>query len=309
VSDAGVSDENDPAIQFVERLKTEFPHHAIRLMLCGKSLGANPKVSNLAQMLTLARYEHLLVNDSDIRVEPDYLQRVLAPLANPKTGMVTCLYRGVAAATLGSRLESLGIGTDFAAGVLAARLLENGIRFGLGSTLAFRRRDLETIGGFEGLADYLGDDYEIGRRIAALGLKVELSDVVVETFLPPYRLSEFLRHQLRWARNIRDSRRAGYFGLGLTFGIPWALPAAIFSRGASWAWALLAVVVAMRAATALVVGWAVLRDRQVFRFLWMIPLRDCAGLGIWLAGFVGHRIIWRGEEFELRNGKLARTGS
>jgi ceramide glucosyltransferase len=311
VIDKGISQGNDPAIQFVERLKAEFPQHSIRLVLCGKNLGANAKVSNLAQMLTEARYEHLLVNDSDIRVEPDYLRRVLAPLADPKIGLVTCLYRGLASPTFGSRLEALGISTDFAAGVLVAQQLENGIRFGLGSTLAFRRRDLQAIGGFEELADYLGDDYEIGRRIAMLDLKVELSDVVVETFLPPYRLSEFLQHQLRWARNIRDARRAGYFGLGVTFGIPWALLALAFSRsahslGTRWAWALLAVVVAMRLVTALVVGYAVLRDRQVFRSLWMLPLRDCVALGIWLAGFAGHKIIWRGETFELRNGKLIR---
>jgi ceramide glucosyltransferase len=302
----GVSEANDPALQFVERVKSEFPRHAIRVVLCGQKLGANIKVSNLAQMLPNARYQHLVVNDSDIRVEPDYLRRVAAPLADQKIGMVTCLYRGMAGSTLGSRLESLGISTDFAAGVLAARQLENGIRFGLGSTLAFRRADLETIGGFEVLADYLGDDYEIGRRISALGLRVDLSDVVVETFLPQYRLREFLQHQLRWARNIRDSRRGGYIGQGLTFGIPWTLLALAFSWGASWAWALLGLVTAMRAATALTVGWAVLRDRQVLRSLWLIPLRDLVAMGIWVAGFIGHRITWRGETFELRNGKLGR---
>ena len=300
----GVSDANDPALQFVERVTAEFPERAIVVVLCSEKLGANTKISNLAQMLPKARYEHLIVNDSDIRVEPDYLRRVAAPLADPKTGMVTCLYRGIAGSTLGSRLESLGISTDFAAGVLAARQLENGIHFGLGSTLAFRRRDLETTGGFEVLADYLGDDYEIGRRMSALGLEVELSNVVVETFLPQYRLGEFLQHQLRWARNIRDSRRGGYIGLGLTFGIPWAVLALVFSRGASWAWALLGLVVALRAMLALTLGWTVLRDRQVFRLLWLIPLRDLVAMGIWLAGFVGHRITWRGETFELRNGKL-----
>ena len=131
-------------------------------MVCAKNLGANVKVSNLAQMLLEAKYEIILVNDSDIRVQPDYLRRVIAPLADPQVGLVTCLYRGVAGRTLGSRLESLGISTDFSAGVLAARQLEGSIRFGLGSTLAFRRRDLEAIGGFEAFVDYLADDYEIG---------------------------------------------------------------------------------------------------------------------------------------------------
>ncbi len=206
-------------------------------------------------------------------------------------------------------MESLGISADFAPGVLAARVIESGIRFGMGSTLAFRRRDLEKIGGFEVFADYLGDDYEIGRRISDLGFRVELSETVVETFLPSYRMGEFLQHQLRWARNIRDARRGGYIGLGLTFGIPWALLALVFSHGATWAWALLALVTAMRAAVALIVGRTILNDRQVPRWLWIIPLRDVVAVGIWLVGFAGQHITWRGETFVLENGKLVRTGS
>ena len=164
----GVSDANDPAIESVKSLQLEFPDRRIQLVVSPKILGANVKVSNLAQMLPEARYEHLIVNDSDIRVEPDYLRRVMAPLSDPRVGMVTCLYRGVAARTLGSRLEALGISTDFCAGVLAARQLENGIRFGLGSTLAFRRGELERIGGFASIVHHLADDYELGKRIAEL---------------------------------------------------------------------------------------------------------------------------------------------
>ena len=144
----GVNDGNDPAIESVKSLQLEFPNRRIQLVVSPLVLGANVKVSNLAQMLPEARYEHLIVNDSDIRVEPDYLRRVIAPLSDSRVGMVTCLYRGVAAQTPGSRLEALGISTEFCAGVLAARQLENGIRFGLGSTLAFRRAELKQIGGF-----------------------------------------------------------------------------------------------------------------------------------------------------------------
>src|SRR5579872_1517519 len=178
----GVSDANDPAIPLVERLKNEFPQRAIQLLICRESLGTNTKVSNLSQMVRAARYEYFVVNDSDIRVQPDYLQRIVAPLSDSEVGLVTCLYRGIANETVGSRLESLGISTDFAAGVLVAQMVEHGIKFGLGSTLAFRGHDLQAIGGFEALADYLADDYQFGRRIAALGLKVNLSDVVAETF-------------------------------------------------------------------------------------------------------------------------------
>jgi ceramide glucosyltransferase len=302
----GVSEANDPAIQLVEQLKAEFPQHAIRLLVCRENLGANTKVSNLAQMSREARHEYIIVNDSDIRVEPDYLQRVLAPLTNLEVGLVTCLYRGVANSTLGSRLESLGISTDFAAGVLVAQNIEHGIRFGLGSTLAFRRCDLQAIGGFEALVDYLADDYQIGSRIAALGRNVELSDVVVETFLPKYTLRGFLNHQLRWARTIRESRFWGYIGLGVTFGLPWAALALILAGGAGWAWALLACTAAMRVAVAIVVGKSVLQDRQVVSSLALIPLRDLFALLVWIVSFAGHKVVWRGDRFRLENGKLTR---
>ena len=302
----GVSNANDPAIQLVQQLKAEFPQRPIRLMVCPERLGSNTKVSNLAQMVRQARYEYIIVNDGDIRVEPDYLRRVLAPLTDPKVGLVTCLYRGIANATLGSRLESLGISTDFSAGVLVAQTVENGIRFGLGSTLAFRRRDLQAIRGFEALVDYLADDYQIGSRIAALGLKVKLSDVVVDTFLPRYTLRGFFDHQLRWARTVRDSRFWGYVGLGLTFGLPWALLALIFSRGAAWAWALLACTAVMRFAVAIVFGKCALKDHQAMRSLALIPVRDLVAMLVWIVSFAGHRIVWRGDHFSLQNGKLKR---
>src|SRR5271166_1795852 len=150
----GVSDAADPAVSAVQKLQQEFRSRAIRLVVCPNILGANVKVSNLERMLEVARYQYLIVNDSDIRVEADYLRRVMAPLTDKGIGMVTCLYRGVAAPTLGSQLESLGISTDFCAGVLVARQLEGGVRFGLGSTLAFRRGDLERIGGFHSFVDF-----------------------------------------------------------------------------------------------------------------------------------------------------------
>jgi len=305
----GVSDPADPAIELVERLKKEFPQSAIYLKICSQNLGSNTKVSNLAQMLPQAKYENILVNDSDIRVEPDYLRRVIAPLQDDPIGLITCLYRGIASPTLGSRLEAIGISTDFAAGVLTAQQLEGAIRFGLGSTLAFRRRDLETIGGFEAIVDYLADDYEIGKRIAQRGLKVKLSEVVVETFLPAYTLRQFLDHQLRWARAVRDSRRGGYLGLVLTFGLPWAVIALVLTRGALWSWIVLAAVTCLRVGVAWIVAWSVLRDLQVLRLLPLLPLRDFSALLIWVASLFGHEVIWRGDVFELKDGKLVRINS
>ncbi len=302
----GVNDPNDVVIESVKALQREFPDRRIQLVVSEKILGANVKVSNLAQMLAETRHDRLIVNDSDIRVEPDYLRRVTAPLADLRVGMVTCLYRGVAGSTLGSRLEALGISTDFCASVLAARQLEGGIRFGLGSTLVFRRSDLERIGGFTSFVDYLADDYELGKRIAALDLTVKLSDVVVETYLPSYRPGEFLAHQLRWARGVRDARGGGYFGLILTFGLLWALLALAVSRGAFWASSGLVVTLFLRFAVALVVGRGVLGNRQILKDAWLIPLRDLLAVVVWIASLGGHTVTWRGDRFRLKNGKLSR---
>ena len=302
----GVSDPDDPAIALVEQLRREFPERTIKLVICGERLGTNIKISNLVQMLRHARHDRIVVNDSDIRVEPDYLKNVVPPLASG-AGMVTCAYRGIAAPTLGSRLEAVGINTDFIAAVLAARKLE-GIHFGLGSTLAFRRETLEAIGGFEVLLDYLADDFELGKRIADLGNPVELSASVVETFLPAYTVAEFVRHQLRWARGTRDSRRWGYVGLALTFGLPWAFATVILSNS-EWAWALLAVTAFMRFLVAYLVGSKVLGDRALGKTIWLVPLRDLVALCVWLASFAGHKVAWRGDSFVLKDGKLARLSS
>ena len=300
----GASEADDPALELVKQLKQEFPRHAIRMLVCEQKLGANVKVSNLAQMAREARYEIFVISDSDIRVPPDYLSHVVSPLTDKNVALVTCLYRGVPSGTLGSRLESLGIGTDFIPGVLAARAIERGIRFGLGSTLAFRRQDLAAIGGFESFADYLADDYELGRRIAALGRAVKLSDVVVETFLPRYNMRQFFQHQLRWARTIRDARPLGHFGLILTFGLPWALITLVFSHGASWAWALLAAVFAMRIGITFAVGTEALRDRQALAMTPLLPLRDILALLVWISSFCSRTVVWRGVRFRLKNGKL-----
>jgi len=303
----GVSDPHDPAIESVKKLQAEFPGRRIQLVHCPKTLGANVKVSNLAQMLAEARYDHLIVNDSDIRVEESYLRGVVTPLADSRVGLVTCLYRGVAAATLGSQLEELGISTDFCPGVLVARQIEGGIRFGLGSTLALRRAELVKIGGFLSFVDYLADDYELGKRIAGLGLTVELSDVVVETYLPAYTMREFFSHQLRWARGVRDARAGGYLGLLFTFGMMWGLLAVIASCGAMWAWVALGITLALRFAVAMVVAGSVLEDRKGLKVFWLLPLRDLAAVAIWVASLSGHTVTWRGDRFRLKDGKLTRV--
>jgi ceramide glucosyltransferase len=305
----GVSDLADAAVAEIERLRAEFPEVAIRLVECRERLGASGKMSNLVQMLREANYEHVVINDSDILVSPKYLERVMRCFADDRVGLVTTPYIGRTAAkrperTVWARLEALGISTDFMPGVLMARKLEGGVRFGLGSTLATTQTVLAKIGGLEPLVDYLADDYELGQRIAAAGFKVELCGEVVETTVPAYRFAAFRDHQLRWARGVRDRRRWGYVGLGVTYCIPWACFTVVASGFALWSLTLLTMALLARVAVALTVGVGVLRDEQALRDIWLLPLRDFFGLGFWAASFAGETVVWRGERFRLKDGKI-----
>jgi ceramide glucosyltransferase len=313
----GVSGMDDPAVVEIERLRAEFPGVAIRLVECRERLGTSGKVSNLVQMLREARYEHIVINDSDILVSPHYLTRVMEPFADPQVGMVTAPYIGRTGTrstvtstgdqmTLWARLEALGISTDFLPGVLTARWLENGIRFGLGSTLATTKTMLAKAGGLEPLTEYLADDYEMGARIAAAGYRVELVPEVVETTVPGYSVRGFIDHQLRWARSTRDSRKLGYLGLGITYALPWAVMTCVASGFALWSFSLLSVVLLARMAVALSIGVGVLRDGQVLRDLWLLPLRDFFGLAFWAWSFAADTVVWRGERFGLKDGRLTR---
>jgi len=308
----GVGSMDDPAVAEIERLRAEFPACAIRLVECPERLGTSGKVSNLVQMLREASYDYVLINDSDIRVSPQYLARVISGFADASVGMVTAPYightgDGTAGATVWSRLEALGIATDFFPGVLVARRLERGIRFGLGSTLAMRRAALAKAGGLEPLVESLADDYEMGARIWKAGYRIELSDEVVETTVPAYSFRGFCEHQLRWARTVRDSRRLGYLGLGTTYAVPWAVMTCVASGFALWSFALLSLVLVARVAVALSVGVGILRDGQVLRDLWLLAVRDFFGLFFWVWSYAGDTIVWRGERFRLHDGRLNRV--
>ena len=312
----GVSSLDDPAVSTVSRLMNEFPELPIQLVECPQRLGTNGKVSTLTQLAVHARHNFLLINDSDITVSPRYLERVMAPFgpqpqvsarqANPQqeTGLVTALYRGRAHGTLPSWLEALGIATDFQAGVLLSKMIEGGMRFGLGSTLAVSREALNKIGGLESLVDHLADDYELGVRVFKAGYRVALSAEVVETAIPAYDWRGFLDHQLRWARTVRDARPAGYAGLVFTHGLAWALLNVLASGLSPVSLWLLALSFFLRLALAMKVGAQVLADHQVLPNLWLLPFRDLLAMGVWVAGFAGNTIVWRGQRFELDNGKL-----
>ncbi len=313
----GVSSLVDPAAEAVKQLQTEFPRLAIRLVECPQRLGTNGKVSTLVQLATHARYDFLLINDSDITVSPRYLERVMtcfAPVTGERgkdgkeVGLVTALYRGRAHGTLASRLEALGIATDFQAGVLLSKWIEDGLHYGLGSTLAVSREVLDKIGGLLPLVDHLADDYELGARVAGAGYRVALSPEVVETAIPAYGWRGFLNHQLRWARTVRDARPWGYAGLIFTHGLVWALVNVLASGLSPLSLWLLGLSFFLRLALAMTVGAEVLGDRQVLPGLWLLPLRDLVAMGVWIAGFAGNTIVWRGERFALKDGKLEKAG-
>lgn len=310
----GVSTLDDPAASAVQQLQSEFPDRVIQLIECPARLGSNGKVSTLAQLAPHAKFDFLLVNDSDITVGASYLERTMAQFApqpvrpyhqpSKPIGLVTALYRGHAHGTLGSHLESLGIATEFMPNVLLARLLEGGLRYGLGSTLAVRREALQAIGGFEAVVDYLADDYELGERIFKAGYRIGLSSDVVETSVPAYDWRGFCDHQVRWMRTIRDSRPGGFAGLIFTQGLTLALANVIASGFSPLSLWLLALSFFLRLSLAMMVGAEVLADHHVLPALWLLPLRDLVATGLWIAGFAGHTIVWRGELFEVRQGKL-----
>jgi len=309
----GVASLRDPAAAAVKDLQAEFPERTIALVECPERLGTNGKVSTLAQLVTHARHDFLLINDSDITVSPHYLERVMccfAPASHdagkPPVGLVTALYRGRAHNTIPSRLEALGIAAEFMPGVLLSKLIEGGLHYGLGSTLAVRGEALKKAGGLLSIVDYLADDYELGARIAHAGYRIEVSAEVVETAVPAYSWRGFFDHQLRWLRTVRSARPAGYAGLIFTHDFGWAI-VNVFASGMSpvsfW---LLGLSFFLRLAQAMTVGAGVLGEHEVLANLWLLPLRDLIAMALWVAAFAGDTIVWRGERFALKDGKLAK---
>ncbi|MES1261935.1 MAG: bacteriohopanetetrol glucosamine biosynthesis glycosyltransferase HpnI, partial [Acidobacteriota bacterium] len=295
----GVADADDPALADIARLQTEFPALSIRVIRSGND-APNRKAGSLAILSREAKHSVLLVNDGDILVEPDYLARVIGLLEDDSVGMVTCLYRG-SGTSLAARAEALGIATEFAPSVLVARLLSS-TGFALGSTMAFRKRELDAIGGFAAIRDYLADDYQLGARISGLGKRVALADSVVETNLGAGSWSDVWKHQVRWSRTIRISRPAGYFGYLVTQATPWCIVAA---AGGYPGVALAGLAVRLLAASCAMRALGVREMSQ----LALVPFRDLFGFAVWCAGLTGNGVEWRGERFRLlRGGKIEARG-
>ncbi len=292
----GLQDSSDPAQHVVERLRREFPHLDLQLIIDERQHGSNRKVGNLINMLPAARHEHLVIADSDIRVGPDYLCRLAGPLSDPGVGLVTCLYR---ARPLGSGWAQLGaqfINDWFLPSVLVAQLC--GARtFGFGATLALRRNVLVRGGGFESLASQLADDYLLSVRSQALGLRTALADCVVETQVAEARLADLLHHELRWLRTIRTVQPAGYAGVVVTFTMPLsllALPAATYHPA-------LAAIPLLALLLRIMLNWAVAHKLRlpIQTSVWLIPLRDLLSLTLWIASFCSRRVRWQRQSFSI----------
>ncbi|NOZ29420.1 MAG: glycosyltransferase [Chloroflexi bacterium] len=292
----GVADSSDPAVPIVQRLQRDFPQHNIRLIVT-PAIGTNPKASILHGLAAQARHETLVISDSDIRVSSDYLRRVVAPLADARIGLVTCLYRGEAALNLTARLEALHMGVTFLPSVVVARKLLD-MRFALGATMVLQRETLAHIGGFAAVADYLADDYQVGARVAALGLRVHLSNYVVRSILGATSFREQWDRETRWARCIRVSRPWEYPGLLLTFSTPLAIAFALATRLAPEGQQVLTISLLLR----WLVAWQVTHytdDRESRKWLILLPIRDMLSVLIWCAGAMGRQVTWRGERFAL----------
>ncbi|MCW5963674.1 MAG: bacteriohopanetetrol glucosamine biosynthesis glycosyltransferase HpnI [Bryobacterales bacterium] len=293
-------DHMDPALRLVEQLRRQFPAIPCQVIVTGDPPYANAKVHSLACMLRKARYDLLVMADSDVRVEPGFLDNVSAEFQDPKLGIATCPYRAIPGDSPWSFLEAIHMNTEFLGGVLTARMLE-GVRFALGPTIVARREVIAAIGGFEFLKDFLAEDFVMGNRAAALGYGVILSSAIIEHRIGSQPLLANLRHRLRWARSTRRSRPAGYFGE--IFLRPLAL--AILLVGlAPWAWPALPLVLALRI-------WQAEEMRRTVRARfetahWLaLPVQDLLSFALWAAGFFGNSIRWRDRRYRLlRDGRF-----
>jgi ceramide glucosyltransferase len=298
----GAADASDPGLEAASRVALEYPHRRLETVACGSGEEGNRKVAILERLAPHARHELLLVDDADIRPSQGWLGSTVAALQQADAGLATCLYRARPGATLGSKIDALWVSAGFPGQAVTASEL-GGMSFALGAAMLFRREDLERIGGFSAIRPFLADDYQLGVRIAALGRPTILSPSVVETVAGDVSLAETCRRHLRWARTIRVSRPAGYFGLAFTFGSVWSL-ALLLSAGTASPWAWIAgVCLAARCAAAATVARTV--GAHLGRAWFLLPAADLGSFGVWLAGCFGSTVMWRDHELRLdREGRI-----
>ncbi|MGQ9687700.1 MAG: bacteriohopanetetrol glucosamine biosynthesis glycosyltransferase HpnI [Desulfobaccales bacterium] len=294
----GVASAADPVLPLLEELRHEAPPGRVELVVCPESRGLNPKVSTLRHLEPLARFDLLVVADQDVKVGSDFLTRVAAAFEDAAVGLVSCLYRAGPRRTLGARLEALTISTDFIPGVVVARTVE-GVAFALGAAMALTRRALEAGGGFAALADYLADDYQLGRRIHQAGFKVEVIPFVVETLSPSMSLGDYWAHQKRWTRTYRVCRPRGYLAYGITQVFVAGLALTLVSGGAPWALGLLTAALALRLGLAWFSEVACLGGSLGPEVLVLLPLKDVLSFALWVASFWGNEVVWQGRRYRL----------
>jgi ceramide glucosyltransferase len=295
----GVSDASDPAIAVVRRLQLEFPGRHLDLVVDRRQHGSNRKVSNLINMMAFVRHDHLVIADSDVRVTPDYLSRVVPPLQDPGVGIVTCAYRGRPVSGFWSLLGSLFINEWFMPSVGVAAL--SGSReFAFGVTIGIRRQVLAGVGGFTAIADQLADDYRLGELTRDRGLRTVLSDVVVETSVHEPRFADLVSHELRWLRTIRAVRPLGYLLSFVTFSVPAAALGAALTGGAPLSLTMLAITAAAR----LLLHTRARRPGASAAQLWVLPFRDSLNVVLWGWSFTTRRVHWRDDYY-----RVSRDGS
>lgn len=289
----GVAEASDPAVKLIRQLQQSFPHVPIRLFI-GAGVGANPKAALLSRLEANAHGDVLVISDSDIRVSPDYLQRVVAPLRDPQVGLVTCPYRGMLAESLSARFESLYLDVTFLPAVMVADRL--GTILGLGATMALRRSDLAATGGYAALADHLMDDHQIASAMRKRGLRIHLSEYVASSVLGKTGFAEQWSREVRWSRGIRTVCHSGYAGILLTFITPIAL-ASCLTGGITSLVALGASVLLRWMIAWQVTGWLGCAEERP-SLLWL-PIRDCLSFLVWCTGNFGSHVIWRGRRYRI----------
>jgi ceramide glucosyltransferase len=295
-----VHDQSDAAAEIARRVMAAYPRIPARLIVAGVSPFPNAKVWSLRALLSEAKHETIVMSDSDISIERDGLRTIAAELAQPGVALVTCPYRAAGGPRFWSRLEALGLNTEFLGGLLTARLL-TGMDFAIGCTIATRRSELASIGGLENLQRYLAEDFEMGNQMRRLGKTVVLSRCIIEHNIGNDTFLKNWRHRLRWARSTRRSRRIGYIGELFTKTTALAL---ILWIAAPDAWGLAFIAIVFRACMQWITAIWVLEDPLVSRYWWLLPLEDVAGFITWGLGFFGKTIEWRGRKLV-----LARDGS
>jgi ceramide glucosyltransferase len=300
----GALDRDDAGLGAARRIAEAHPELDVEIVAGGDRAGGNPKVANLANLARRARHRLLLVSDSDVRAPRGYLRRIAAAAEDPDVGVVTSPYRSNGRGW-GGVLQALGNATEFQPSVFVARKLE-GLRFALGAGILLRRDVLDEVGGFAAIGPFLADDLMLGRLPARAGRRVVLSLPVLDHELGHVTLAAYARRQIRWNRGIRAARPGGYTGLLVTQSTVLALLLLAATAVSPAGTAVAAAAIASRLAMGWMIGAAALGDASVRRGIALVPLRDVAAFLLWVAGFFGRTVEWRGERYRIgRGGRIA----